>query len=358
MTNHIIERIGLKKDQYSSKIKCLDKDIFIKDPINMLKIVTIISKLNLDIDEETKNIIKENSHLLSLESGEKIGREILEILNSKKSYYYMDLMNKELNILDKIFPEVNDMKSVGECKYHVVDVLTHSIYTLKIAESVIYSDDFFENHIKEEYEKHCSENIGEVATRLQLIKLGALFHDIGKPAAKIVDETGRTRFRGHEIVGAQILADIGSRFNFGDREKEILYKYAALHMGPLVIYKHNDVSGQNLYKMFSKSKHETLDILLIGYSDIVATRKLLNPKEEMGVFKVHIEYIANNYITRYKKLLDISEIVDREDIITVIGANDLNLIDDIIEEVRKGIYLEKIPKNRERVIEYISKILR
>ncbi|SHK09633.1 HD domain-containing protein [Tepidibacter formicigenes] len=287
-------------DLNNKTIKHTSDDIFKKEPINMIKAVTLMSQLEFDIDEETQKLIRENSSLLKSVSPEKMRDEIFKILKSNKSYYYINLMDKHLNILDKIFPEIIPMKSVGECKYHVVDALTHSIYTLKIAESVINLDGFFENHIKKEYEKHCLEKIEKNRTRLDLIKLGALFHDVGKPRSKKVDETGRVRFKGHEIVGAQIIKDIANRFKLTDKEKYILYKYVALHMWPLVVYKKNDVSGKMLNKMFLDTKDETLDILLIGYSDIVATRKLLNPHEDMGMFKVHIEYIANNYITRYK----------------------------------------------------------
>ena len=33
--------------------------------------------------------------------------------------------------LEKIIPIVKDMKIVGECIYHVVDVYKHSLYSLK-----------------------------------------------------------------------------------------------------------------------------------------------------------------------------------------------------------------------------------
>ncbi len=345
------------KDLKNKAIRHTDKAVFEKNPINMVKAVSLMSLLEWDIDEESEQLIRENAALLSSSCFKEIGEEVFKILKSHRSYYYFSLMDKHLHILDKIFPEIIPMKSVGECKYHVVDSLTHSIYTLKIAENVIHSNGFFEDHVKKAYEVHCSEKIGENRTRLDLIKLGALFHDIGKPGARKVDETGRVRFRGHEIIGAQILRNIAQRFELSDEEKNILYKYAALHMGPLVLYRNNDVSGMSLYKMFSEGKNETLDILLIGYADIVATRKLLDPEEEMGMFKVHIEYIANNYITRYKELEDISDMITGREILDLLKGNFVHLTPNIIEEVKKGIYLGKIPRDKNRVIEYIKKIV-
>ena len=33
--------------------------------------------------------------------------------------------------------------------------------------------------------------------------------------------------------------------------------------------------------------------MLLGYADIVATRKLLNPNEDNGVIKTYMEYVLN-----------------------------------------------------------------
>ena len=41
--------------------------------------------------------------------------------------------------------------------------------------------------------------------------------------------------------------------------------------------------------------------MLLGYADIVATRKLLNPNEDMGVIKTYMEYVLTNYIYKYKQ---------------------------------------------------------
>ena len=46
---------------------------------------------------------------------------------------------------------------------------------------------------------------------------------------------------------------------------------------------------------------DTIGIMLLGYADIVATRKLLNPNEDMGVIKTYMEYVLTNYIYKYKQ---------------------------------------------------------
>ena len=105
--------------------------------------------------------------------------------------------------------------------------------------------------------------------------------------------------------------------------------------------------------IFSKCKDETLDILLIALADIVATRKLLFPHEEMGKFKVHIEYMANNYLTRYKEIEDISNIITIDEIKDILNIENEKAID-VLEDVKRAIYTSEIGKKKEKIIEYLK----
>ena len=83
--------------------------------------------------------------------------------------------------------------------------------------------------------------------------------------------------------------------------KELLCKYIRNHMILLVLYKTDDMSKERLFKIFDELGDDTIGIMLLGYADIVATRKLLNPNEDMGVIKTYMEYVLTNYIYKYKQ---------------------------------------------------------
>ena len=285
--------------KYKDIIQSIDEKELIKKPINVLKIISSMAKMGFEIDLEFEEAIKKNSQLIKDEKMQDMARVLFDILDSSQSHRYIEYMDK-LNVLDKVFPQISEMKNVGECKYHVVDSLKHSIYTLKELESVLSETDFFEKHIEKNIREHLNQKIGSYS-RITLLKLGALFHDIGKVATKKVDEDGRVRFRGHEIAGADIIFEMGLQFGLAKEELEILKRIVRYHMVLLILYKENDVSKDRLNEFFKEVGDEVLDVLLVGYADIVATRRLLNPSEEFGMYKIYLEYIANNYLTRYKK---------------------------------------------------------
>ena len=283
--------------KYKNIIKYMNEKDFVNKPINNLKIIVLMVQKGFEIDDEFKSAIKNNAHLLKNENKQIIGSMFMDILSDKKSHKYISLMDK-LGILSEIFPVTDEMRSVGECKYHAVNSLKHSIYTLRELERFIYNEFFFENHINKKIKEHLNKKVGNYS-RLTILKLGAFFHDVGKPSAKYTDIEGRIRFRGHEIVGADVIRKIADEIYLHKDEVNILYKLVRHHMIPLVLYKENDLSNDKLLKFFNEVQDEVLDILLIGYSDIVATRRLLNPDEDLEMYKIHIEYIANNYITKF-----------------------------------------------------------
>lgn len=352
----IIDPFNGVKDLYNKTIRHMQDKVFQEDPLRMLRAPRFMCQLGFNLDRETKKLIESHSHLISNVAGERIAEELFKILGENKAYHYFHLMDKQLNLLEKIFPEIIEMKKIGEYEYHGLDSWTHSIYTMKEVESYVYAHGFFEDHIREAYEEHTSHIIAGNHSRLHLLKLGALFHDVGKPSVRKVDVKGRDGFNGHEITGAKLAKEYGDKLKLSVKEKELLYKYVVLHMWPLVLYKKNDVSGKSLYQMFSETRKETLDILLIALADIVVTRRVLDSKEEMRMFKVHIEYIANNYLTRYKPIENISKIIKGREIMEALNIPEGVIIGKMLEKIRKAIYLGEIVPTKEAVLSYIKEI--
>lgn len=352
--DQIIDPFGGREDLKHKKICMIHRNTFQEAPLNMLRAVGLMAELGFDLEEDTAEAIRNEGISLKNLSPEEISYELFRLLNCKETHYYLNIMDKHLNLLNIIFPEIEPMKEVGQCKYHVVDAWTHSLYTLNMVETIIYAEGYFESHLKKAYEEHTQQLLSKDHTRLQLIKLAALFHDIGKPSARWVDETGRVRFKGHEITGMEIAADIAERLRFSQEEKQFLCKIVKEHMWPLNLYKQKNASSKGIYDLFEILGEETLDVLLVSLADIIATRKLLHPYEDMGVYKAYIESLANDYLTRYKGLMDTSNLLRDKDIWQQISSpEDRKKMEQILDIVRKTIFLENTsPEGR---VEYVHK---
>ena len=198
--------------------------------------------------------------------------ELLDSLILDNTYIKLEDLDKK-DKLEKIIPIVKDMKIVGECRYHVVDVYKHSLYSLKELEEDMRDVDFFRSHLKDEIKLYLEAKVDNKFNRYHILKLGLFLHDAG----------------------------IATNLNLSLMAKELLCKYIRNHMILLVLYKTDDMSKERLFKIFDELGDDTIGIMLLGYADIVATRKLLNPNEDMGVIKTYMEYVLTNYIYKYKQ---------------------------------------------------------
>lgn len=203
--------------------------------------------------------------------------------------------------LEQLIPKVNEMKTVGECKYHVVNCFDHSINALKELEDITKDEFFFSNHLKDKVWNYLNTIVDQDITKLDILKLGLFLHDVGKPDAKTIDENGRVHFKGHEKIGGDIVIELGKSLGLSQSVIDVLFKYVRYHMFLLVFYKNNDISKEKLFEVFDLLGEDTIGAMILGYADIVSTRKLLDPNEEVGVIKTYMEFILTNYEYRYKK---------------------------------------------------------
>lgn len=227
-------------------------------------------------------------------------KNLLSCLCNKNTHEEFKKLDEQ-HILEKIIPKIKEMKSVGECKYHVVNCMEHSLNALQEFEYILQEENFFPEHLKDKIWKYLNTYVEEGITKLQLLKLGVFLHDIGKPDAKTVDETGRVHFKNHEKIGSDIARNLGIKLRLSDEANDILYKYVRHHMALLVFYKTNDLTKEKLNNIFYTLKDEVIGVMLLGYADIVSTRKLLNPNETSGTIKTYMEYIITNYEYRFKR---------------------------------------------------------
>jgi len=231
----------------------------------------------------------------------KLKKTLLEILKSKNTNEQLKKLD-DIKELENIIPKVNEMKEFGECKYHVVNCFDHSIYSVREFEDILQEENFFSPHLKSKVFEYLNTKTEENITKLDLLKLGIFIHDIGKPDAKTTDENGRVHFRGHEKVGAEIALELGNNLGLSKESIDTLFKYVRYHMILLVSYKNNNLNKETMFKLFDEIGEDIIGIIILGYADIVATRKLLDPKEPSEITKTYMEFMLTNYEYRYKRV--------------------------------------------------------
>ena len=228
-------------------------------------------------------------------------KKLMDCIKNENSYQHLRDMDK-LGELEQVFPIISKMKIVGECKFHVINCFEHSILALELLEEIMQEESFFDTHIKSKVFESLNEKLDNGISKKELIKLGIFLHDMGKPLAQTIDDNGRVHFKKHEVLGANEIFKIGENLGLSEKNIKILYKYIRYHMTLLEFYKSNNMGQDKLFSVFDILKNESIDIFLIGYADIVSTRKLIRPNEDTGVIKSYMTYGITNYLYRYNRI--------------------------------------------------------
>ena len=174
---------------------------FDDDPLRMLRAVRFAARFGFSIEQGTYDAIKREVGRLSIVSKERIRDELTKILASPNAAKGLELL-LETGLLSQFAPELAAMSGVGQNIYHLYDCWTH---TLKVIEELPPDSGL-------------------------LLRLAALFHDVGKPETRTTDEQSGVHFYGHQSIGADITRRVMGRLRFSNEQTDRVSKIVSMHL--------------------------------------------------------------------------------------------------------------------------------
>lgn len=207
---------------------------FQEDALRMLRAIRFSCQLGFEIEEETYSAIKTNYKLIKNISLERVRDELCKILISNNPCQGVNML-KDTGILQIIIPEINSLVGyTPRCNNHNRDVFNH---TLNVISNTSNND--------------------------LILRLSALFHDVGKLNTLKQLPNGHCYFPGHAQEGAIICKPILSRLKFDnntiDKVSKIIYDHLVLDVN----YMPNDgeikrllirVGSENIFTLFELQK--------------------------------------------------------------------------------------------------------
>ena len=239
-----------------------------EDPVRILRAFSLSAIFKFKITSDTRLAIKKNLGLLRSSAFERIREELFKIIETDQSFGIIRELD-EAKILKILIPEVVVCYNVDQGPYHHLDVWEHSLTTLNELEKLL---NLTKSPVIKEY---LDEEIAQGHKRIQLIKLAALLHDIGKPKAKR-QLKGKLIFHGHERTGSKMIPEIAARLKLSGKETDYLRRIIWMHLRPGYLADLEPLSERAVFSFFRDAHREVLDILLVSLADQRATRGPLN----------------------------------------------------------------------------------
>lgn len=174
---------------------------FREDALRILRALRFASTLGFRIDPETEAALSEQASLLRNIAAERIMAEFAGLLCGA---HVRKVLEDYRSVISEVIPEIQPMFGFDQRNpYHDHDIWSH---TARVVEGVPPE---------------------------RVIRLAALFHDIGKPSTFTLDADGVGHFYGHDATGARMASGILLRMKCDTKTRKQVETLIRIHCVPI-----------------------------------------------------------------------------------------------------------------------------
>jgi poly(A) polymerase/tRNA nucleotidyltransferase (CCA-adding enzyme) len=157
---------------------------FSEDALRPLRACRFAAQLDFELEKRTALGIRETRGSIGVVSAERIRDELVKTIQSNEPVKGFELM-EELGLLELLLPELHRCVGIEQRERHSYDVFYHSLHSCKAAPR---------------------ENL--------VLRMAALFHDLGKAVSLSFDDQNRPTFHGHEVQSSELTKALMRRLKF------------------------------------------------------------------------------------------------------------------------------------------------
>jgi poly(A) polymerase len=180
---------------------------FDDDPLRMLRAARFIARFQMQPDEALVEAVRQRHGRLSIVSAERVRDELDKLVTvehpSAGLWFAIDT-----GLCDEFLPELPSMRLEQDPIHRHKDVLTH---TLAVMENVRRPAD-------------------PAAYDFRIVRLAALFHDVGKPRTRGYQRGKGVTFHHHDMVGARMTRKRMEALRYSNDDTAAVTELVALHL--------------------------------------------------------------------------------------------------------------------------------
>ena len=260
----LIDPLGGRADLEARTLRVLGPGAYENDPLRPLRLARFAAELGFAPDPETERLTAEAAPRVSEASGERVFAELRRLLVAPKALEGLALADR-LGLVRAVLPELADLHDVDQSHYHHLDVYGH---TVEVLERLIE----LESEASGELREVLDEPLADELTRGEALRLGALLHDIGKPATHHVREDGRVTFMGHDRLGQEMVRAICRRLRTSERLCRFLEAVTRHHLVLGFLVHERPLDRRAVYRYLERTSPVEVEVTLLSVADRLATR--------------------------------------------------------------------------------------
>lgn len=328
-TLKIIDIVGGFNDLTTKKIRHISEQNFIDDPLRLLRIYRFQSLLGFELDEELEKIVKKHKTKITKPAVERVSYELLRLFSGKYCQKALFNMDKS-ELLEEIFPVINEVKIVPPNLHHHLALFEHSIEVVK--------------QISEVYEKSSEDVKAHLDTidfggvsRLGHLKLAGFLHDIGKPSTWTIEQdTGKHRFIKHDDIGSKMAAELLKKMKFSKKQIEYIQKMIKYHIYPSHVVAAPDINDKIYMRLIRKMGNDVVDVIVLAMADRLSARGVEITDEIVEKNLNNLKALLNFYLSIKNNLKPLPKLLSGEEVMQILNLKPSKELGNIIKSLQEA----------------------
>jgi poly(A) polymerase len=268
----LIDPLGGRADIEARVLRVLGPEAYERDPLRPLRLARFAAELGFEPDADTERLTAEAAPRVADAAGERVFAELRRLVIADGALAGLALADR-LGLLRAVLPEVADLHDVEQSHYHHLDVYDHTLEVLaKQIELEGRLHTVFGVADAARLARMLAEPLADELTRAQALRLGALLHDIGKPATRDTRPDGRVTFIGHDRLGERMVRSVCRRLRTSDRLARFLGGLTRHHLVLGFLVHERPLDRRQVYRYLARTTPVEVEVTLLSCADRLATR--------------------------------------------------------------------------------------
>ena len=258
------------RDLEEKCLRAVGETSFNDDPLRLLRAARLAAEMTLEIEPRTVALARSTAARAADPAGERQLAELRQLMGGPDPLRGLHLMG-ELELTPVVLPEVAELRGVEQGPNHHLDVHDHTIAVLEHTLEVEGNLERFAGERAAEVEELLEEPLADEFSRRTALRFGALFHDIAKPQTK-AERDGFVGFRGHDQVGAEVVAGICKRLRTSRRLSQHLQALTLHHLRLGFLIPEMPLSPRQVHAYLRATEPVAVDVTLLTVADRLSAR--------------------------------------------------------------------------------------
>ena len=266
-----LDPFGGVPDIDARRLRAVSERSFVDDPLRLLRAARLGAQLGFEIEPKTVQLARAAAGRAGEPAGERQLAELRLLVAGPDPLGGLRLLD-DLDATAGVLPELAALHGVEQNPNHHLDVHGHTIEVLRRLLEVEGDLERYTGDSAPAVRELLAEPLADELSRGDALRLGAILHDVGKPATRREHEGGFVSFVGHDREGAALVATACARLKASRTLTRYLEQLTVHHLHLGFMASERPLPRRRLYDYLRLTAPVAADVTLLTVADRLSAR--------------------------------------------------------------------------------------